>query len=217
MANTDSFLDEVTEEVRQDRMFRLWKRYGPYVLGAVFLAVAGAAFWQWRASQQEVAAQNAGGALSGASQVDDAAQRADAFVDVIARVGDEPALLAQFGEAAAAGEAGDMERAQAIYAQISADLDLPKRWTALADLKAAALLLDAGDTEAALTAAQPLAAEGEPYRLLAIELQAIAYALSGDAAQAQAAFETILSDPSATPTLQGRAAEFLRSMGVEPS
>ncbi len=216
MANTDSFLEEVTEEVRQDRMFRLWKRYGPYVLGVVFLTVGAAAFWQWNANQQRIAAQETGGALSGASQVDDATARADAFASLTPTVGDA-ALLARFGEAAAAGEAGDVDRAQAIYAQISADQDVPKRWTALADLKAAALLLNSGDTEAALAATLPLAADGEPYRLLAIELQAIAHVLTGDLEQAQTAFETILNDPTSTPTLQGRAAEFMRSIGVEPN
>ncbi len=215
MADTDSFIHEVTEEVRQDRMFGLWKRYGPYILGGVFLIVAGAAAWQWRVNEQRSMAQEAGGALAAASQLEDAAARADAF----AMAGTEfagSAHLAKFGEAAAAADAGDVDRAQEIYAQISADAAQPKRWSALADLKSAALTLDAGETDKALAALEPLAVEGEPYRLLAIELQGIAHALSGDVDAAQKAFETVLNDPGATPPLQGRAAEFLRSIGVEP-
>jgi hypothetical protein len=38
VSETDSFIQEVTEEVRHDRMFRLWKKYGPY-------AVAGPMRW----------------------------------------------------------------------------------------------------------------------------------------------------------------------------
>lgn len=215
MSHTDSFIEEVTEEVRQDRMFGLWKRYGPYVLAGVFVVVAGSAAWQWRVTEQRTAAREAGGLLSTAAQVEDAAARADAFAKAIPEVGDA-ALLAKFGEAAAAAEAGDASRAQSIYAAISADAAQPKRWTQLADLKSAALSLNSGQTDAALAVLTPLVGEGEPYRLLAIELQGVAQALSGDMEAAQAAFETILNDPGATATLQGRAAEFLRSIGVEP-
>ena len=43
MSETDSFIQEVTEEVRQDQMLRYWKKYGAYVIGGVALIVAGAA------------------------------------------------------------------------------------------------------------------------------------------------------------------------------
>ena len=58
VSHTDSFIEEVTEEVRQDRMFGLWKRYGPYVLAGVFVVVAGSAAWQWRVTEQRTAARN---------------------------------------------------------------------------------------------------------------------------------------------------------------
>jgi len=216
VSHTDSFIEEVTEEVRQDRMFGLWKRYGPYVLAGVFVIVAGAAAWQWRVTEQRAAAREAGGALNAAAQVEDAAARAEAFAAAEPELGDA-VLLAKFGEAAAAADAGDAARAQSIYAAVAADGSRPKRWTELAKLKSAALSLDAGDTDAALAALAPLAAEGEPYRLLAIELQGVAHVVSGDLQAARAAFETVLNDPGATATLQGRAAEFLRSIGVEPN
>lgn len=216
MTDRDSFIEEVTEEVRRDRMFGLWKRYGPYVLGGVVLLVIGAAVWQWRVNEQRAAAQEAGGALSAAAQVEDPAARAAAFEDLVPTIGDA-ALLARFGEAAAAVDAGEPDRALAIYAQISADPAQPERWTQLADLKAAALKLDLGQTDAALATAQSLAKEGAPYRLLALELQGVAHALAGDVEAARQAFESVLNDPAATTTLKGRAAEFLRSIGVEPS
>ncbi|MEL6318680.1 MAG: hypothetical protein AAFR16_13700, partial [Pseudomonadota bacterium] len=36
---TDTFIDEVTEELRRDRLFALFKRYGPFAIGAVVLLV----------------------------------------------------------------------------------------------------------------------------------------------------------------------------------
>ena len=35
----------VSEEVRRDRMFGLWKRYGPFVIGAIVVFVVGAAVY----------------------------------------------------------------------------------------------------------------------------------------------------------------------------
>ena len=87
---------------------------------------------------------------------------------------------------------------------------------ALTDLKAAGLLLEAGEIDKALSTVQPLTAEGEPYRLLALELQGVAQAMSGDLEAARASFETVLNDPGATTNMQGRAAEFMRAIGFEP-
>ena len=52
MSDTDSFIDEVTEEVRRDRMFNLLRRYGWIAVVAVLLLVGGAAWNEWRLSQQ---------------------------------------------------------------------------------------------------------------------------------------------------------------------
>jgi fermentation-respiration switch protein FrsA (DUF1100 family) len=42
VSDTDSFIDEVTEEVRRDRLFGLMKRYGWIAALAVLLIVGGA-------------------------------------------------------------------------------------------------------------------------------------------------------------------------------
>ena len=44
VSDTDSFIDEVTEEVRRDRLFGLMKRYGWIAVVAVLLIVGGAAY-----------------------------------------------------------------------------------------------------------------------------------------------------------------------------
>ena len=58
---SDEFIREVDEAVRQDRWLTLWKHYGNYVVAAaavVVIVVAGGVGWQaWQESQrQEVAA-----------------------------------------------------------------------------------------------------------------------------------------------------------------
>ena len=56
MSETDSFIQEVTEEVRQDRMLAYWKKWGPFILGGVVLVVGAAAAWSWWQSQKQAQA-----------------------------------------------------------------------------------------------------------------------------------------------------------------
>ena len=57
MSDTDSFIDEVNEEVRRDRMFNLFRRDGWIAVAAVLLLVGGAAWNEWRASQPGVSSE----------------------------------------------------------------------------------------------------------------------------------------------------------------
>ena len=52
MSDTDSFIEEVSEEVRRDRLFKLMKRYGWIAILAVLLLVGGAAFNEVRKARQ---------------------------------------------------------------------------------------------------------------------------------------------------------------------
>ena len=51
---TDGFLREIDEELRQEHYEKLWKRYGKYVIGAaVALVVTVAGYQTWRSSVTE--------------------------------------------------------------------------------------------------------------------------------------------------------------------
>lgn len=52
MSNPDSFIEEVAEEVRRDRMSRLMRKYGWIGVLAVVLIVGGAAFNEYRKAQE---------------------------------------------------------------------------------------------------------------------------------------------------------------------
>ena len=47
MSNPASFIDEVTEEVRRDRLFAAFRKYGWIGLLLVILVVGGAAYNEW--------------------------------------------------------------------------------------------------------------------------------------------------------------------------
>jgi len=63
VSETDSFIQEVTEEVRKDRMFRLWKKYGPYGVTAVVAVVAVTAGMNWMKHREIQQARDTGGAF----------------------------------------------------------------------------------------------------------------------------------------------------------
>ena len=50
MSDTDSFIDEVTEEVRRDKLFGYFRRYG-WIAALVILALVGTtAYNEWKKS-----------------------------------------------------------------------------------------------------------------------------------------------------------------------
>ncbi|MBC7675342.1 MAG: hypothetical protein H7173_04675, partial [Rhodoferax sp.] len=48
MSNNESFIDEVTEEVRRDKLFAMFRRYGWIGVLLVVGIVGGAAWTEWQ-------------------------------------------------------------------------------------------------------------------------------------------------------------------------
>ena len=57
MSNPDSFIDEVTEEVRRDRLFRLFRKYGWIGVVLILGLVGGTAWTEWSKSRDAARAQ----------------------------------------------------------------------------------------------------------------------------------------------------------------
>ena len=90
VSNTDSFIDEVTEEVRRDRLFGVMRRYGWIAVLAILMLVGGAAWNEWRKAQDRAAAQALGDAVLSALAIQDRGARA-AALDAIAAPGAQAA------------------------------------------------------------------------------------------------------------------------------
>ena len=73
MSNTDSFIEEVTEEVRRERLYKMFRRYGWIGITAVVLLVGGAAWNEWNKAQKAAEAQALGDAILVAAEARDTA------------------------------------------------------------------------------------------------------------------------------------------------
>ena len=204
MSDADSFIHEVTEEVRRDRMFRLWKRYGPFAIGAVVAAVAATAALQWLDHRDEEAARRAGAALIAAARSPDATQRAEAYAAAVDALPAGPALAAEFGAAAALAESGAFAEAAARYAAIAEAPAAPLPLAQFAAFRAAVLNAEALGPEATAAALTPLTGPDSAFRLLALEARGAALLAVGDHAGARADFDAVAADPAATEAMRER-------------
>ena len=88
MANqNDRFIDEVTEDLRRDRLFLMLRRYGWIAVLLILALVAGAAWREYASSRDRAAARAFGDAILAAEAETDAAARADALAAVAGRPG----------------------------------------------------------------------------------------------------------------------------------
>lgn len=209
--NNDSFIDEVTEEVRRDRLYALLRRYGWIGIALVALIVGGAAWREWQKSTKETDSQAFGDAVLGAMANDDHAARMKAL-EAIDAPGPRKAVLEMLAAAEALAER-DKSAALERLAAVTADTSLPVSYRQLADLKAviiAGASLPAADRDARLAA---LAAPGAPYRILALEQQAYVLVAADRKDEAITAFEAILQDAELTPGLKARATQMIVTLG----
>lgn len=219
MSETDSFIDEVTEEVRRDRLFAMFRRYGWIGIATVFLIVGGAAWNEWTKARATAEARAFGGAVIAALGNDDATARRAALSSIpVEGAGDAVARKAMLGFIAAdeALRAGDRDEALARLDALAADTELDDIFRQMAQLKVVTLAgagMEAAARDATLAA---LSAPGAPFRVLALEQQAIALMGAGKRDEALSTARAILQEPDVTPGLRRRVAQLIVVLGGDP-
>ncbi|MBP1805555.1 hypothetical protein [Rubellimicrobium aerolatum] len=206
----ESFIDEVTEAVRRDRLNRWFRRWGWLVAVLVLAIVGGAATYEWSRSRGEAAAELRGDAILDALETEDAGARL-AALSGLPRGGDEGAVVALL-LAAEQQAAGQAEEAVATLRAMAADGAVPPLYRDLASLKAL-MAEGAGADRAALEA---LAAPGGTFRLLALEQVALLDLSAGRREDAVATLRTIREDAGVTAAQRGRVEALLAALGVPP-
>ena len=211
MSDSDSFIQEVTEELKRDRMLALWKRYGVFVIALLVLLVVGAAGNSWWKHHKEQQARDASAALMAAADLKTPEEQAKAYQE-LAQKGEAP-LVARFRAAAAYVAAGDTAKALDILDAIAANGETDRVYSDLAALKAIDLRTPTQSPDKTIEQLGPLTEEGRPYRLLALEARAAAYISAGEQDKARTDLQTIMGDQFVTNELRQRVTQLLAALG----
>ena len=207
----DSFIREVEQELRSDRLNALWKRFGPLIIGGVVLIVLATAGWRaWLAWDESRA--NASG---------------DRFLAALDRIdeGDEEGALAALREleedgygrydllarmrAAALIADSDPRGAIEAFTAVAQDGSTPPAIADVARIRAAYLLVDHGTAGEINALVGPLAQDDEPLRHSAREALGLAAWKAGERETAAERFQAIADDTQAPPGIATRAEEML--------
>jgi hypothetical protein len=210
--NNDSFIDEVSEEVRRDKLFAGLRRYRWLIAAVIVLIVGGAAVNEWLKLRRAAQAEAAGDALRAAYAEADPAARAEALA-ALAASNPRAAVLARLAQAGTMAEAGDAEGAAALLGEVAGDGDTREPYKALAALQRVMLLGSAMDASERQATLELLANPGAPFRPLALEQRALMRLDAGDKPAAIADLQAVLEEPAASEALRGRARQLIIAAG----
>lgn len=215
MSNTDSFIDEVNEEVRRDKLYAALRRYGWIAALAVFAIVGAAAWNEYRKAQAQAAAQAVGDAMLTALALETPMQRLDALAEVPTQ---QPgsAAVNDFMRAAQAAEAGERDTAVAALEAVAVNGEVPEIYRQLAAFKSLTLQMDTMPVEELRRGLEGLALPGAPLALLAQEQLALLSVREGDVEAGITQYRRILQDANATADLQQRALQVIVALGGSP-
>lgn len=214
MSDRDSFIDEVTEEVRRDRLFALMRRYGWIAILLVLLLVGGAAWNEWRKAQARAAAEAFGDRVLAALAEERPEMRAMALSEMAAATPSAQAVLdllaasevSQSDPQAAATQllaVADRDGTEAVYRQI-------------ATLRAVTLPGSGLDRDTRLARLEGLAQSSGLIRLLAEEQLAMIALETGERQAALDRLMQIAADAESTAALRRRVTQVIVALGAEP-
>jgi len=209
LSNPDSFIDEVTEEVRRDRLFRLFRKYGWIGVVIILGLVGGTAWTEWSKSRAESRAQAFGDAVIDALDQGTPEERREALVAVPAD-GAQSAIL---GLVMASDLAEDKAATLATLEKVAADTSLTPAYRDLAVLRRVLVAgsdLPLADRRSAL---EGIAAPGRPYRVLAEEQLGYLLIEEGKTDDAIAALTALLQDQEASGSLRARLGQVVTALG----
>lgn len=215
MSETDSFIEEVTEEVRRDRLFAAMKRYGWIAILAVVLLVGGAAYNEWRKAQARAEAEANGDALIAALRENDPARRSAALA-AFAPESDGAKAVAKLLAAAQQVEMGEFDAAVNGLESVANDAELPLIYRQVASFKRMAVLGKDLSVEERRAGYEALVGPGSQLRLLAEEQLALIDIETGDMDAAVARLQSIAADAGATAGLRQRATQLIVAVGGVP-
>lgn len=215
MSDTDSFIEEVNDEVRRDRLYGYLRRYGWIAVVLVVLIVGGAAWSEFRKAQERSQAEALGDAMLAALATNESADRVTALAAIEPATPSSAAVL-RLMTSAEQSQAGDVAAAIETLNALSVDGEVPAIYRQIAQFKSITLQGDTTPVADRRQALEAMAQPGNLLRLLATEQLALIDISEGDAEAAIARYQGIISDAETTSDLQQRARQVIVALGGEP-
>jgi hypothetical protein len=216
--DSDTFVREVDEELRRDRVTSLFTRYGWYIIGGVVLILAAIGGWIWWQNRQaELAGQESEKLIQVIEQLDrNNAKGAAGMIDELAASDrDGYRIAALFTRANAQISTGAIPAAVETLKGIAADGDAPQPYRDAALIRQTQLEMDNLPPSQLEQRLRPLAQPGNAWHGSAGEMLAVALIRQQKFQEAGRVFEAMAKDQSVPDTIRARAIQMASSLGID--
>lgn len=208
----DSFIREVEEELRSDRLKKVWDSFGPIIIGAAILIVVATAGWRGWEYYSDRQASASGDRFLAALNLANEGQSDEALAALQALEEDGYGaypVLARMRAATVLEEKGDAAGAVAAFDAVAADTSAPEAVRDMANIRAAYILVDTGSADEVAQRAEALSSDNNPLRHAAREALGLAAWKEERFGDAKVLFQQIVDDAAAPRNAQQRAAVML--------
>jgi hypothetical protein len=217
---TETFVKEVDENLRRDRLRDFFKENGTWiVLGVIlFLAISGGIIWY-----QQHREKNAQAEVEQLAQLykdigDGNTGKVPQQLDELSDSGSKAVRAsALFTRAAFAVQQNDPKLAIATYKKIRDDSSLPDSYRNAALIRETALEFDQLQPQQVITQLEPLAKPGDPWFGSAGEMTALALIKQGKTKEAGQLFATLAKDKDVPEAIRNRSIQISGSLGADAS
>ncbi len=198
---------EVDEEVRRERLQKLWQRYGNFIIAGCILIVVGVGAWRGYEWWQNKKAGEAGVAFENAVMLAQAGKHQEAEAAFAKLASDGTAGYRTLSRLREAAELASTDKNAAVkaYDEIAADKSVGPAIAQLAAVRAGYLLVDTAPYSEMRSRLEPVTAADKVYRHSARELLALSAWKSGDAGAVKEWTGMIIGDPRSPEGTRSRA------------
>ena len=216
MSDTDSFIDEVSEEIRREKLFKTFRKYGWIGIALVVIVVGGTGYREYSRAAEKSASEAFGSDVLAALQQNDPSARVAQLDTITAPNAAAGAMIAMLQ---AAELSSDREGAAAAAKLEAAALnsDLENMYRDILNFKRLTTPESGLENNERRMGFEQLATPGNPLRLLAEEQLALLDLASGDTEAAVNRLSMILEDSELTQGLRQRAGQLMIALGQDPN
>ena len=216
VSDTDSFIEEVTEEVRRDRLYGFFRKYAWVGILVVVTIVGGTAFLEIQKAKAKTKAEALGSAIIEALEVSDEKERVELLANIEVSNSEAKPIVALL-LAAEEISVQNYDAASRTLNAISEDQSISQIYRDMATFKFLLINYNRLEVELLIAGFEELASPGNPFRLLAEEQIALQRLKNKDYDTAIDSLKSILDDAELTDTIKQRVSQLLISLDVDPS